>query len=84
MKANYVSYCSDKYAQIILTIYMMTRDLSRKPSQLKERRSQPIKDVGRFIVFFSMPPGLSVSALLRLAMVIFAGKVYLLTSEFKS
>ena len=38
---------------------------------------------GGFIVFFSMPPGYSVRASLGLAMVIFAGKVYLLANKFK-
>ena len=33
-------------------------------------------DGGGFIVFFSMPPGFSVSASLCSAVVIFAGKVY--------
>ena len=40
-------------------------------------------DGGGFIVFFSMPPGFSVSTSLGLAMVIFAGKVYFLASKFK-
>ena len=40
-------------------------------------------DGGGFIVFFSIHPGFSVSASLGLAMVIFAGKVYLLASKLK-